>query len=248
MSRLVPMVVAGVALEHALERLEELIEIVPVRQERGELDRRVHLLCADREERLHRLDEQGKAQVIGKWRVAGDVDQGERRDGLRHVLGLFHPRQIFVLAKQDHGGVGAGKAEPLRDDGGERRAGIIVGCDHARELEPPHLGENRLDLVERVGGKVLGAVGIADQILEAGAGIIVEDVVDAGRGDPRQLTIVAMGRADDEDDPIRRSGFAACVDGVLPVHTPHGRLVPKRGGRDYATAWIDRRSRLGYCP
>src|SRR6185312_16751955 len=60
--------------------------------------------------------------------------------------------------------------------------------------------------------------------------------------------IIAMGRADDEEDPIRRSGLAACVDDVLPVRTPHGRLVRKRDGRDYATAWIDRRSRLGYCP
>ena len=100
---------AGIALKHALERLEELIETVPMRQERGQLGRRVYPLCADREERLHRLEEQGEAQVVGSWRVAGDVDQGERRNRLRHVLGLVPPAPDIC----------AGKAEPRRGRGRE---------------------------------------------------------------------------------------------------------------------------------
>ena len=99
-------------------------------------------------------------------------------------------------------GDGSGKAEPLGDGGGKRRARVVVGADHGGKLDAGDLGENGIDLVERIGGEVLAVAAIADQVFEAGAGVIVKEIFDAGRGKQRQFAIVAMGGADDEDGPV----------------------------------------------
>ena len=146
-----------------------------------------------------------------------------------------------MLADQGDFGRRSGQAEPLGDGGGQRGARIVVGADHGGELDAGEFGENGLDLVERIGGKGLAARRIADQVFQAGAGIVVEEIFDAGRGKEGQFAIVAMSGADDED---RLVGFgeAPRFGGVLSISKfSHGRSFIRSDG----SIFLHRRPSLG---
>ena len=74
---------------------------------------------------------------------------------------------------------------------------IDAGKANARDL-----GEDRVHLFERAGGKVGVACDIADQVFETNAGVVVKEIFDAVRRDARKLAMVAMGGANDKDDAI----------------------------------------------
>ena len=72
-------------------------------------------------------------------------------------------------------------------------------------------GADAGDLGNRIGDAVQTLSPAADQLLEARARIVMEQKVEAGTGKPRQLAMVAEGRADHENIARRADtprGFA----------------------------------------
>ncbi len=158
---------------------------------------------------------------------------------------MLDPRQIFVLTDQGDPGVGSGKTEPLGYGGGKCGARVVVAADNRVKANACEFGENCFHLVERVGGEIRIARDVADQVFEARAGIVVKEVLDAGRGDERKLAIVAMGGADDEDDPICFHRSSARVGCVPAVASHHRRIFRPETGRGRFLAGARRAGLIG---
>ncbi len=156
---------------------------------------------------------------------------------------MRRPRQIFVLAEQSDLGLRTRKSEPLGDRGGKQRTRVIVAADHGGDLDALDFGEDGLDLVEWIGGEVVATGGVADQVFQTGARIVVEEIFGAGRGEVGQFAIVAMGRADDEDGAVRPRRLPAWLLPTVDVfHGASFALTSRAGGSigQARQAWIDR--------
>jgi hypothetical protein len=85
------------------------------------------------------------------------------------------------------------QAKLLGEDRGKRASRIVVGADHGSDGAVPDLGADARDLGDWVGGAIQSLRPAADQLLEARARIIMEQIVKAGTAKPRELAMVAEG-------------------------------------------------------
>jgi len=96
-------------------------------------------------------------------------------------------------------GSGPGSPQRLGKDRRERGSWIVVGADDRRDIAARDLGADACDLANWVAAPAETLSPAVDQLLEARAGIIMEQVGEAGMGKPAQLAVVAEGRANHEN-------------------------------------------------
>ena len=125
------------------------------------------------------------------------------------MLGLRHPREIFVLADEVGRRLRPRKAKLLGNHRRERAAGIIVGRDHRADPPTAELAEDALELGERV-LHLAATNGLRpDQRLEARTRVVVVDKLRIAAAEQLQLAVVAMGRADDENGSRQAHSISA---------------------------------------
>ena len=152
-----------------------------------------------------------------------------------------------MLADQHDARVGPWQPEALGNDRGKCRAGIVVGAENCADLPAVGAGEDAVDLGIRIGGACARLFRSGDKLLNARAGTIVEAKVDARRGEPLQLAMIAMRGADHEHGALRRSGLACAPPLTRRMHFP-GRIAGMGLCQQGRQSQIDRELRLRYCP
>src|SRR5579871_1300644 len=126
--------VRSIASEELIENVEEWQITQPFALEAAQLRRIIDQLSAKRKVRLYRLDEGWKGQLGRQRDLRPRVDQIKLRNRVRAGALLRASRMKLVLTRQAGFRAHSANSNAMRNDGGEGRAGIIVGAGNGGDF------------------------------------------------------------------------------------------------------------------